>query len=196
MRRSLHRGEARLLPPLPCHSLEPEAAAGSPVANCARQPLPSSIKSDCMSWWSRITSGSPKRDSKTQRIDYLSEALALERQGDFDAALTSYRLALRDHPNDPKILQNMAIAFSKTGRLEEAIRSYRRALELDPALAGSHYGLAFLLLKRGDSTGASRHLEAFLAQPPDGVDTGRWVRHAKETLDALQAGADAPTPTE
>ena len=145
-----------------------------------------------MSWWSRLTSGSPKRDSKTQRIDYLSEALALERQGDFDAALTSYRLALRDHPNDPKILQNMAIAFSKTGRLEEAIRSYRRALELDPALAGSHYGLAFLLLKRGDATGASRHLEAFLAAPPDGVDTGRWVRHAKETLETLR-GADQPS---
>ena len=145
-----------------------------------------------MSWWSRLTGGNSKRDAKTQRIDYLSEALALERQGDFDAALTSYRLALRDHPNDPKILQNMAIAFSKTGRLEEAIRSYRRALELDPALSGSHYGLAFLLLKRGDSTGASRHLEAFLSQPPDGVDTGRWVRHARETLEQIQSGAHAP----
>ncbi|MFL5561698.1 MAG: tetratricopeptide repeat protein [Gemmatimonadaceae bacterium] len=149
-----------------------------------------------MSWWSRLTSGTSKRDSKVPRIDYLSEALALERQGDFDAALTSYRLALRDHPNDPKILQNMAIAFSKTGRLEEAIRSYRRALELDPALSGSHYGLAFLLLKRGDTNGATRHLEAFLAQPLDGVDTGRWMRHAKETLEALQSGADSHTPVE
>jgi Flp pilus assembly protein TadD len=149
-----------------------------------------------MSWWSRLTSGTSTRDSKVPRFDYLCEALALERQGDFDAALTSYRLALRDHPNDPKILQNMAIAFSKTGRLEEAIRSYRRALELDPALSGSHYGLAFLLLKRGDTTGASRHLEAFLAQPLDGVDTGRWVRHARETLDAIQNGADSHTPVE
>ena len=149
-----------------------------------------------MSWWSRLTGGTSKRDSKPQRIDYLSEALALERQGDFDAALTSYRLALRDHPNDPKILQNMAIAFSKTGRLEEAIRSYRRALELDPELSGSHYGLAFLLLKRGDTTGASRHLEAFLSQPPDGVDTGRWVRHARETLEAIQSGADSTSELE
>jgi Flp pilus assembly protein TadD len=139
-----------------------------------------------MSWWSRLTGGS-SRDSKVQRIDYLAEALGLERQGDFDAALTSYRLALRDHPNDPKILQNMAIAFSKTGRLEEAIRSYRRALELDPALAGSHYGLAFLLLKRGDTTGAARHLESFLSQPPEGMDSGRWVRHARETLEHLRA---------
>ena len=145
-----------------------------------------------MSWWSRLTGGSSKRDAKTQRIDYLSEALALERQGDYDAALTSYRLAQRDRPNDPKILQNMAIAFSKTGRLEEAIRSYRRALELDPSLSGSHYGLAFLLLKRGDTTGATRHLEAFLSQPVDGVDTGRWVRHARETLDRIGSGDHSP----
>jgi Flp pilus assembly protein TadD len=149
-----------------------------------------------MSWWSRLTGGSSKRDSKPQRIDYLSEALALERQGDYDAALTSYRLAQRDRPNDPKILQNMAIAFSKTGRLEEAIRSYRRALELDPSLSGSHYGLAFLLLKRGDTTGATRHLEAFLSQPVDGVDTGRWVRHARETLERIGSGDHSPDAPE
>ena len=67
---------------------------------------------------------------KPQRLDYLNEALALERQGDFDAALTSYRLALRDHPDDLRILQNMAIAFTKTHRPDDAIRYYRRALEI------------------------------------------------------------------
>ena len=56
-----------------------------------------------------------KQPVKPQRLDYLNEALALERQGDFDAAIVSYRLALRDHPNDPRILQNLAIAQSRTG---------------------------------------------------------------------------------
>src|SRR5437899_8708136 len=105
-----------------------------------------------MSFWDRLTGGKPKRP--TENLDYLTEALALERQGDYDAALTSYRLALRDRPSDPRILQNMAIAFSKTGRLEDALRCYRRALDLDPELSGAHYGLAFLLLKRGDASGA------------------------------------------
>ena len=73
-----------------------------------------------MSWWSRLAGGKSDGDLKPQRLDYLSEAMALERQGDFDAALTSYRLALRDRPNDTKILQNMAIAFTKTNRPEEA----------------------------------------------------------------------------
>lgn len=129
--------------------------------------------------------GGPPRP---QRVDYLSEALALERQGDFDAALTSYRLALRDRPNDRRILQNMAIAFSKTGQVEDAIRCYKRSLELDPSSAGAHYGLAFLLLKKGDWTGAEYHLEAFLAHPPSSPEAERWVRHARETLDRLQRG--------
>src|SRR5271167_1996131 len=107
-----------------------------------------------MSWLSRLLGGKPNSEVKPQRLDYLSEALALERQGDFDAALTSYRLALRDRPNDPKILQNMAIAFSRTGRQEEAIRAYRRALEFDPDLSGAHYGLAYLFLKRRENASA------------------------------------------
>jgi tetratricopeptide (TPR) repeat protein len=150
-----------------------------------------------MSWWSRLTGGKSDGDLKPKRLDYLSEAMALERQGDYDAALTSYRLALRDRPNDTKILQNMAIAFTKTNRPEEAIRAYKNALEFAPHLSGAHYGLAFLLLKRGDRDGAAEHLEAFLAKPPSGPESERWVRHAEETLTTLRNGeavAGEPPP--
>ena len=143
-----------------------------------------------MSWMRRLFGGKPESELKPQRLDYLNEALALERQGDYDAALTSYRLALRDSPSDPRILQNMAIAFSKTGRLDEAIRTYRRALELDPQLSGAHYGLAFLLLRRGDASGAERHLNAFLSNAPTSAEADRWVRHAQQTLHQLQLAGD------
>jgi acetyl-CoA C-acetyltransferase len=39
-----------------------------------------------MSWWSRLIGGKSGGDVKPQRLDYLSEALSLERQGDYDAA--------------------------------------------------------------------------------------------------------------
>ncbi len=143
-----------------------------------------------MSWWSRLLGGSSDGELKPKRLDYLSEAMALERQGDYDAALTSYRLALRDRPNDTKILQNMAIAFTRTNQPEEAIRCYRSALEVAPELSGAHYGLAFLLLKRGDLEGAGEHLEAFLSKPPSGPEAERWVRHAEETLVSLRNGED------
>ncbi len=142
-----------------------------------------------MSFWRRLFGGGSAGggdDLTPQRLDYLNEALALERQGDYDAALTSYRLALRDHPNDARILQNMAIAFTKTRRYDEAIRHYRRALELDSSLAGAHYGLAFLLLQRGDPDGAAQHLKTFLAHPPRGPDAQKWIEHATQTLHDLR----------
>jgi tetratricopeptide (TPR) repeat protein len=148
-----------------------------------------------MSWLRRLLGGNAASDVRPQRLDYLNEALVLERQGDYDAALTSYRLALRDTPNDLKVLQNMAIAFSRTGRVEEAVRAYRRALEINPSLAGAHYGLAFLLLKRGDSAGGIKHLEAFLASPPSGEEAERWIRHAKATLEQLRHPTGEATPT-
>lgn len=143
-----------------------------------------------MSWWRRLIGGNPRRETQRQRIDYLSEALALERAGDFDGALTSYRLALRAQPNDPRILVNMAIAFSRTNQEDEAVRAYRRALSIDPSLPGAHYGLAFLLLRRGETTDAAFHLESFLMYPPGGEEAERWIEHAREALDKLRS--DAP----
>ncbi|MEO7501488.1 MAG: tetratricopeptide repeat protein [Gemmatimonadaceae bacterium] len=138
-----------------------------------------------MSFWSRLGGGKSKSEQK--RLDYLSEGLALERQGDYEAALTSYQLALRDQPTNHRVLQNMAIAYSRTGRQTEAIRCYRRALDIQPKLAGAHYGLAFLLLRRGEIDDAVFHLEAFLMDPPPpSAEAERWVRHARDTLERLR----------
>jgi Flp pilus assembly protein TadD len=139
-----------------------------------------------MSFWSRLGGGKSKSEQK--RLDYLSEGLALERQGDYEAALTSYQLALRDQPTNHRVLQNMAIAYSRTGRQTEAIRCYRRALDIQPKLSGAHYGLAFLLLRRGDTDDAAFHLESFLMDPPPpSAEAERWVKHARETLERVRS---------
>ena len=146
-----------------------------------------------MSWLRRILGVSGDREVKPQRLDYLNEALTLERQGDYAAALTSYQLALRDQPNDHRVLQNMAIAYSKIGRLEEAVQCYRRALDIQPQLAGAHYGLAFLLLKRGDAPAARVHLEQFLTTPPKSAKptAGSGTRNWRSTRSATGAMASA-----
>lgn len=139
-----------------------------------------------MTLWRRVFDKLNSASQEPRRLDYLNEALALERTGDYSAAITSYRLGLRETPNDPRILQNMAIAFTRTGQPDEAIRHYRRALELDSALSGAHYGLGFLLLKRGEHDKAAEHLRAFLARPPKGPDAERWTQHALTTLRELE----------
>jgi tetratricopeptide (TPR) repeat protein len=142
-----------------------------------------------MSFWRRLFGRRRVEDLQPQRLDYLNEALALERQGDYESALTSYRLALRDHPTDLRVLQNMAIAYTKTNRVDEAIRFYRKALEVDGSLAGAHYGIAFLLIKRGETGPAVQHLRSFLDRPPRGPDAAKWIEHAQQALAELDAGS-------
>jgi tetratricopeptide (TPR) repeat protein len=145
-----------------------------------------------MSFWNRMFGKGSRQTVAPQRLDYLNEGLALERQGDFEAALTSYRLAFRDNPSDTRILLNMAIACTKVGQEDEAIRHYRRALELDDSLSGAHYGLAFRLKKRGELQEAATHLRAFLARPGKGPDAERWVKHAEAELEKMApSGAKA-----
>ena len=144
-----------------------------------------------MSWWSRLWGGRSASELKPQRLDYLNEALALERSGDFDAAITSYRLALREKPDDTKALQNLAIALTRVNRFDEAIKCYRHALTLKPVLSGPHYGLAFLHVRRGERDEAISHLEAFLAAPPSSGEPERWIEHARETLDTLRSSDGA-----
>ena len=175
-------------------------APRDPVASGPRIPADSERMS-WSSWWRRLFGGRSDSELKPQRLDYLNEALALEKQGDFDAAITSYRLALRETPDDGKVLQNMAITLTRVNRHEEAIKCYRRALEVKPALSGAHYGLAFLHLRRGERDLAIEHLEAFLAAPPASGEPERWIAHARETLVALHSpdGAEIPgdsTPPE
>jgi tetratricopeptide (TPR) repeat protein len=148
-----------------------------------------------MSLWRKLfgseteaPAGAPARG---HRLDYVNEALALERQGDYEGALTSYRLALRGAPADVRLLQNIAILYSKTAQPEEAIRYYRKALEIDHELPGAHYGLAFLLVKRGNLPEAAAHLREFLARPLLGADAEKWVRHAEGTLREVEAALTA-----
>jgi hypothetical protein len=58
-------------------------------------------------------------------------------------------------------------------------------------LSGAHYGLAFLLLKRGDATGAEEHLTSFLAHAPRSSEAERWVNHARVALEQLRSGTSA-----
>src|SRR2546423_9215028 len=86
----------------------------------------------------------------------------------------------------------MEVPYPSTRVFHEAVRHYRRALELDASLAGAHYGLAFLLLQRGDPDGAAQHLKTFLAHPPRGPDAQKWIEHASQALADLRAGGAMP----
>lgn len=134
-----------------------------------------------MAWWQKLFGG----EDAVEKVDYYEEGIALLREGRFHDALTSFRLALKESPGDPVVLQQIAIAYTRIGMSDEAARTYRSVLEKEPGTPGAHYGLAYILLRKGEERAAIRHLEAFLASPPSGGDAAEHVAHARSTLSQL-----------
>jgi len=85
----------------------------------------------------------------------------------------------------------MAVVYTHIGMPEEAVKFYEGAIKTRQDSPAAHYGLAFLLLHRGDTEGARRHLRAFLQQPPSDEEAAAHIEHARRTLQQLQAGGIA-----
>jgi tetratricopeptide (TPR) repeat protein len=137
-----------------------------------------------MTIWNKIFGGT----SGAERVDYYEEGLALSQEGKFHEALTSFRLALKESPGDPIVLQQIAITYTRMGMDDDAAKTYRHVLYRYPQAPGAHYGLAFILLRQGDRDEAVEHLEAFLAGGPSEAEAGEHIAHARATLQELHGG--------
>ena len=144
-----------------------------------------------MAFWKKLLGEDGPRS-----VDYYQEGVDLLTGGKFHEALTSFRLALKESPGDPVVLQQIAICYTRIGMTEEAAKTYRHVLQKNPRASGAHYGLAFILLRSDRPQESIPHLEAFLANPPEAADAGAHVEHARWTLAQLRAGTHDPSAQE
>ncbi len=137
-----------------------------------------------MTWWKFWETD---RRDRGEKPDYYEEGVQLARQDRFHDALTSFRLALKERPDDVASMEQMAVVYTRIGLSDDAAKMYGRALELRPGSASAHYGLAFLLLNSGNVGPAAEHLERFLeADKPGGTEVEQRVDHARATLERLR----------
>jgi Flp pilus assembly protein TadD len=142
-----------------------------------------------MSWFAKLIEGRSDRSGHTP--DYYEEGTALLLEQKYHEALTSFRLALRESPNDTDVLQQIAVTYTRIGMTDEARRTYSRVLEIKPDASGAHYGLGFLLLDAGETAEAIAHLRAFLDRPPTAPSAERHVAHARAILAELTGESEA-----
>ena len=145
-----------------------------------------------MSWITKLINGRSGGPGGHEP-DYYEEGRVLLQDEKYHEALTSFRLALRESPNDTDVLQQIAVTYTRIGMTDEAVKTYRTVLSHYPATPSAHYGLAFLLLRQGAVADAEQHLRTFLESPPEGAEAKRHVAHARETLDELERGV-VPEP--
>ncbi len=140
--------------------------------------------------WRKIWDGIGRR--RQDQPDFYLEGVELVEQELYHDALTSFRLSLKYNPRHPATLEQMAVVYTHIGLTDDAVRAYTAALEERPRSSAAHYGLAFLLLRRGAEHEATRHLQEFLNNARGDREEARHLEHARRTLRRL--GAPVPEP--
>jgi Flp pilus assembly protein TadD len=98
----------------------------------------------------------------------INEAHALSEEGKWAQAVSEYRVALEQDPDNASTLNDLGVALAKTGDLNGAIADYRKAAALAPGLAAIHDNLGVALQKKGDASAAVREFRsAVKAEPSD-----------------------------
>lgn len=95
---------------------------------------------------------------------------ALQKQGDFDRAISHYRQAISLKPGYRLALNNLGSALYAKGRTAEAISQYRKTLRMYPEYAGAHYNLGVALSACNRTEEAIRHYREAIRLDPDNAE--------------------------
>ena len=88
----------------------------------------------------------------------------------FDAAINSYKQALRIKPDYAEAYYNMGNALKDKGDSEAAIDSYKQALNIKPDYAEAYYNMGNALNEKGDPEAAIDSYKQALKIKPDYAD--------------------------
>ena len=84
-----------------------------------------------------------------QALVYYRQGVALQQQGQLEAAIAQYQAAIRLNPNLAEAHLNLGVALAVQGKLPEAIASYQEAIGANPNLAEAHHNLGNALAQQG-----------------------------------------------
>ncbi|MBA3993556.1 MAG: hypothetical protein C0469_08520 [Cyanobacteria bacterium DS2.3.42] len=126
--------------------------------------------------------------------DRMAKALSVEgallrtimRTNDFKRAEIWSKYFTKQFPTSAKAHYNRAWLLSQATEeyyIKEALQEYDTALKLDPGLTQTHYNLALLSIKTGDTKRAESELKLFIELAPEDPDN----ESAKSMLAKLQA---------
>jgi tetratricopeptide (TPR) repeat protein len=82
-----------------------------------------------------VVGGTPGRPYEVSPWEWVAEAIPAWRSGDYATARATVENGLREHPENPSLLYDLACLEALMGEPEAAIQHLRRAVELKPEYA-------------------------------------------------------------
>ena len=98
---------------------------------------------------------------------YFKEGRAYGKKGQYDAAIASYKEAIRLKPDYAKAHYNLGNAYDDKGLYDDAIAAYKEAIRLKPDYARAHKNLGNAYMKKGDRKPALAEYEWLKTRKPD-----------------------------
>jgi tetratricopeptide (TPR) repeat protein len=96
---------------------------------------------------------------ESQALSHLNLAEKLADAKQYLQAISEYKLALQETPNDESALFGLAIAQAKAGQNPDAIQSYLTVLKVNPKLWEAEVNLGILLLSQQSTPEALTHFQ-------------------------------------
>jgi tetratricopeptide (TPR) repeat protein len=87
--------------------------------------------------------------------------------GDFDAAITELRAAIKIEPASARAHSGLGLALRAQCNLPESTAAYQQAIRLDPDLIDAHNGLAVVLANQGKLNEAVAEFREIIRVDPD-----------------------------
>ena len=75
----------------------------------------------------------PLEAAEGKNNQQLSFGVQMAKRGLWSEALFRFRQAEKTQPGNPRVLNNLAVAFEAVGLFDEALETYKAALKADPA---------------------------------------------------------------
>ncbi len=110
---------------------------------------------------------------KAKAISIHNEGVALSEAGDFKGAAEKFALAVQLDPDNAPIEGNYGYALMKLGKLDEAIIHLERSTKLNDGYPLAWANLGTTLAGKGDTQGAIKALEKYIALSPPSEEIAR-----------------------
>lgn len=89
--------------------------------------------------------------------------------GEYAQAVETFKALQAQSPQDPRVLNELGLAYAKQEKNQEAEQAYQKALKLDPAFPEAHFNLGTVYLRQMGLAEAEAEFRLALKNRPDYV---------------------------
>jgi tetratricopeptide (TPR) repeat protein len=127
------------------------------------------------------------QDAAARARQAYAQAIALEDNGNYTAALALLWEAAALSPADPDVQNRLGEALERMGALDAAADAYKRAVAERPGFLKATNNLVLLLVKAGKADEAVQRARALVAEAPDDPERHLTLGLAQSEQDAAEA---------